>query len=39
MTEIIFMGWMDITKDIKQAKGLEQTSYQIFGSPESRTNQ
>ena len=39
MTEIIFMGWMDITKDIKQDEGLEQTSYQIFVPPESRTNQ
>jgi hypothetical protein len=39
MTEIIFMGLMDITKDIKQAKGLKQISYQIFGPPEPRTNQ
>ena len=39
MTEITFMGWMDIIKDIKQAKGLKQISYQIFGPPESKINQ
>tara|TARA_B100000768_G_scaffold34863_1_gene33428 strand:- start:216 stop:1064 length:849 start_codon:yes stop_codon:yes gene_type:complete len=37
--KITFMGWMDIIKDIKQAKGLKQISYQIFGPPESRINQ
>jgi sterol desaturase/sphingolipid hydroxylase (fatty acid hydroxylase superfamily) len=37
--KITFMGWMDIIKDIKHAKGLKQISYQIFGPPESRINQ